>query len=101
MAVPFSLLRAVSVISSSRAASDRVFEEELVEIAQPEHQQRARNLLLDRVVLPHQRRGCRFRVHGETSIVHVALSSWFRGYELFLDWKSRAKLFSKLMTTVK
>ena len=37
---------------------DGVFEEQLVEIAQPEHQQRVRDLLLDGVVLPHQRR-CR------------------------------------------
>ena len=35
----------------------RVLEEQLVEIAQPEHQQRVRDLLLDAVVLPHQRRG--------------------------------------------
>ena len=54
---PFSLLRAVRVISSSRAAVDRVFEKQLVEIAQAEHQQRVRHLLLDAVVLPHQRRG--------------------------------------------
>jgi hypothetical protein len=38
---------------------DGVFEEELVEIAEPEHQQRAGDLLLHGVVLPHQRRGCR------------------------------------------
>ena len=35
----------------------RVIVEQLVEIAQPEHQQRVRRLLLDAVVLPHQRRG--------------------------------------------
>ena len=35
-----------------------VFEEQLVEVAQPEHQQRVGNLLLRRVVLPHQRRRC-------------------------------------------
>ena len=35
-----------------------VFEEQLVEIAQPEHQQGVGNLLFDAVVLPHQRRGC-------------------------------------------
>ena len=34
-----------------------VFEEQLVEIAQAEHQQRVGHLLLDAVVLPHQRRG--------------------------------------------
>ena len=36
---------------------DGVFEEELVEIAQAEEQQGVRELLLDAVVLPHQRRG--------------------------------------------
>ena len=36
---------------------DGVFEEQLVEIAQAEHQQRVGDLLLDGVVLPHQRRG--------------------------------------------
>ena len=36
---------------------DGVFEEELVEIAQAEHQQGVGDLLLDAVVLPHQRRG--------------------------------------------
>ena len=36
---------------------DGVFEEELVEIAQAEHQQRVRDLLFDGVILPHQRRG--------------------------------------------
>ena len=36
---------------------DGVFKEELVEVAQAEHQQGAGNLLLDGVVLPHQRRG--------------------------------------------
>src|SRR5205085_1605949 len=35
----------------------RVFEEELVEIAEAEHEERVGNLLLDAVVLPHQRRG--------------------------------------------
>ncbi len=35
---------------------DGVFIEQLVEIAQPEHQQSVRNLLLDGVILPHQRR---------------------------------------------
>ena len=34
----------------------RVLEEQLVEIAQPEHQKGVRHLLLDAVVLPHQRR---------------------------------------------
>ena len=34
----------------------RVFEEQLVEVAQTEKQQGIRNLLLDRVILPHQRR---------------------------------------------
>ena len=36
---------------------DGVVVEQLVEIAQPEHQQRVGDLLLDAVVLPHQRRG--------------------------------------------
>ena len=36
---------------------DGVFEEQLVEIAQAEHQQGVGHLLLDAVVLPHQRRG--------------------------------------------
>ena len=61
-----------------------VFEEKLVEISQPEHQQRARHLLFHSVVLAHQRRGRRFAglTHEypgslrfetrETSIVHRA-----------------------------
>ena len=36
---------------------DGVLEEQLVEIAQAEHEQRVGHLLLDAVVLPHQRRG--------------------------------------------
>ena len=36
---------------------DRILEEELVEVAQAEEQQRAGMLFLDRGVLPHQRRG--------------------------------------------
>ena len=36
---------------------DGVFEEEFVEIAEAEHQQGVGDLLLDGVVLPHQRRG--------------------------------------------
>ena len=55
---------------------DGVIEEELVEIAQAEHEQGAGNLLFDGVVLPHQRRGCRFGVHGETSIVAAATLAW-------------------------
>src|SRR5579871_1627438 len=35
----------------------RVFEEELVEVSQTKHQQRIGGLLLNTVVLPHQRRG--------------------------------------------
>ena len=42
---------------------DGVVQEQLVEIPQPEHQQSAGNLLLDRVILPHQRRRGRFRIH--------------------------------------
>ncbi len=34
-----------------------IFEEELVKIAEAEHEERVRHLLLDAVVLPHQRRG--------------------------------------------
>ena len=41
---------------------DGIVVKELVEIAQPKHQQRIRNLLFDGIVLPHQRR-CRVRRH--------------------------------------
>ena len=37
--------------------SDGVLHEEFVEVAQAEHQQGVGDLLLDGVVLPHQRRG--------------------------------------------
>src|SRR5262245_46344869 len=43
--------------------NDGVFVEQLVEVTQAEHEQRVGVLLLDRVVLPHQRRGG-FRRHG-------------------------------------
>jgi len=56
IAWPFSLLRAVSVISSSLAATLRR-RRKARKIAEPEHQERIRNLLLERMVLPHQRCG--------------------------------------------
>ena len=40
-----------------RDAGDGIFVEEFIEIAQAEHQERLRNMLLQRMVLPHQRRG--------------------------------------------
>ena len=43
---------------------DGVFKEQLVEIAQPEQQQRARDLLFCGLVLPHQRRGSFGWSHG-------------------------------------
>ncbi len=42
---------------------DGIVEEHLVEIAKAEQEQRTGNLLLDRVVLPHERRRGRFGVH--------------------------------------
>ena len=49
-----------------------IFEEELVEIAQAEHQQRVGDLLFDAVVLPHQRRGG-VRGHRHQSFVGQAI----------------------------
>ncbi len=49
--------------------SDGVFVKELVEIPEPEHQQGAGHLLLDAMVLPHERRGGRrLRRHGNYSL---------------------------------
>ncbi len=49
--------------------SDGVFKEEFVEVAEAEHEQRARDLLLDGVVLAHQRRCRGFYGHVSAIII--------------------------------
>ena len=57
MAVAFFLVARGERDFEFARGGDGVVVEELVEIAEPEQQQRVRHLLLERVVLPHQRRG--------------------------------------------
>ena len=57
MAMPFSLLREVNVICSSRDGDHGVFEEQFVEIAEAKEKERVGMLFLDRGILPHQGRG--------------------------------------------
>ena len=77
MAMPFSLLREVSVICSSLRRHHRVFEKQLVEIAQAKEQQRVGMVFLDRGVLPHQRSGRLAHRSKSARIIPVALSHRF------------------------
>jgi hypothetical protein len=70
MAVPFSLFAGGEGDFEFAGGKYGVAEEELVEVAEAEHQEGTWDLLLQGVVLPHQGRSCHVGVHGETSIVH-------------------------------
>ena len=68
--------------------NDGVVEEEFIEIAKAEHQERIRDLLLQRMVLPHKRRGCGSNLDGRLISVRQVRGSNAWG-KLYCPWSTK------------